>query len=150
MNGKSVVRLVLLLFSFLYAGWDPTMSRAAETYVPFEGEKTTWHDGFERFDYVMDEDKVSCIFGKNPALRSLMSKTSPLENLAPLAKAGVPIMHVSGSLDPWLDRHTRVAQKRYRELGGQITVILNEGDGHYPLAPKDRQPVVDFIVKQAK
>lgn len=23
-------------------------------YVPFEGEKSTWHDGFERFDFIMD------------------------------------------------------------------------------------------------
>jgi hypothetical protein len=97
-----------------------------------------------------DQDKVSCIYGENPVLRTPVLKVQPLDNLAPLAKAGVPILHVSGSLDPWLDRHTRVAQNRYRELGGQITVILNEGTGHYPLAPKDRQPVVDFIVKQAK
>ena len=24
-------------------------------YVPFDGEKTTWHDGFDRYDFVMDE-----------------------------------------------------------------------------------------------
>jgi hypothetical protein len=33
-----------------------------------------------------------------------------------------------------------------KELGGKITVILKEGEGHYPLAPKDSKPVVDFIV----
>jgi hypothetical protein len=99
---------------------------------------------------IANPDKVSCIYGENPVLRSHMSKIQPLDNLAPLAKAGVSILHVCGSLDPWLDSHTRVAEKRYRELGGQITVIVNEGDGHYPLAPKDRQPVVDFIVKQVK
>jgi hypothetical protein len=38
----------------------------------------------------------------------------------------------------------------YQELGGPITVVINEGAGHYPLAPKDRQPVVDFIVKSVK
>ena len=43
---------------------------------------------------------------------------------------------------------TRVAEKRYQELGGQITVIVKEGEGHYPLAPKERQPVVDFIIKR--
>ena len=46
-----------------------------------------------------------------------------------------------------LNDHTRVVEKRYKELGGQITVIIKDGDGHYPLAPKDRQPVVDFIIK---
>ena len=76
-----------------------------------------------------------------------MSKAQPLDNLAVLAKAGVPLLHVCGSLDPWLKSQTEVAEKRYRELGGQMTVIIKEGDGHYPLAPKDRQPVVDFIIK---
>ncbi|HTU90442.1 MAG TPA: alpha/beta hydrolase [Gemmataceae bacterium] len=76
-----------------------------------------------------------------------MTKTQPLDNLAPLAKASVPLLHVCGTLDPWLDSQTRVAEKRYRELGGKITVIVQEGAGHYPLAPKDRKPVVDFLTK---
>ena len=79
-----------------------------------------------------------------------MSKTPPLDNLAPLAKAGVPLFHVCGSLDPWLATQTRVVEKRYKELGGPITVVINEGEGHYPLAAKERQPVVDFIVKRVK
>ena len=59
----------------------------------------------------------------------------------------MPLLHVCGSLDPWLETQTRVAQERYQELGGRITVMINEGEGHYPLAPKNPQPVVDFIVK---
>jgi pimeloyl-ACP methyl ester carboxylesterase len=96
---------------------------------------------------IANADRVSCIYGENPILRSTMSKEQPLDNLAPLAKAGVPLLHISGSLDPAFKSQTRVAEKRYRELGGQITVIEKEGEGHYPLAPKDRQPVVDFIIK---
>ena len=52
---------------------------------------------------VENPDKVSCIYGENPALRSLMSKKAPIDHLAPLAKAGVPLIHVCGSLDPWLE-----------------------------------------------
>ena len=99
---------------------------------------------------IENPDKVSCIYGENPALRSLMSKTPPLDNLAPLAKAGVPLIHVCGSLDPWLDDQTRVVEKRYKELGGQITVIVEEGEGHYPTAPRDPKPVVDFILARQK
>jgi pimeloyl-ACP methyl ester carboxylesterase len=98
---------------------------------------------------IENPDKVSCIYGENPVLRNVMSKTPLLDNLAPLARAGVPLLHVCGSLDPALNDHTRELQKRYKELGGPITVILKEGEGHYPLAPKDPQPVVDFIVKRA-
>ena len=97
---------------------------------------------------IENPDKVSCIYGENPVLRSHMSKTQPLDNLAPLAKAGVPLLHVCGSLDPVLNDNTRVAEKRYKELGGQITVIVKEGEGHYPLAPKDAPPVVEFIIKK--
>ena len=98
---------------------------------------------------VENPDKVSSIYGENPVLRSHMSKTPPLDNLASLAKAGVPLLHVCGSLDPSLDDNTRVVEMRYKELGGRITVILKEGEGHYPLAPKDLPPVVGFIIKTA-
>ena len=97
---------------------------------------------------IANPDKVSCIYGENPILRSNMSKTQPLDNLAPLAKAGVHLLHVCGELDPWLKSQTRVAEKRYQELHGHITVIIQEGEGHYPLAPKKRQPVVEVIIKR--
>jgi pimeloyl-ACP methyl ester carboxylesterase len=98
---------------------------------------------------IANPDKVSCIYGENPVLRSKMSKTPPLDNLAPLAKAGVPLLHVCGSLDPWLADNTSALEERYKAMGGQITVIINEGEGHYPLGPKDPQPVVDFITQKA-
>ena len=97
---------------------------------------------------IANSDKVSCIYGENPILRNSMSKTQPLDHLAPLAKAGVHLLHVCGSLDPWLETQTRVAQKQYQELGGQITVMIKEGEGHYPLAPQDLESVVDFIIKR--
>jgi pimeloyl-ACP methyl ester carboxylesterase len=92
-------------------------------------------------------DKVSCIYAENPVMHSHMTNTPLLENLGVLAKAGVPLLHVCGSLDPWLNDHTRAVEKRYHELGGQITVIIKEGVGHYPLSPSDPQPVIDFISK---
>ena len=99
---------------------------------------------------IENPDKVSCIYGENPALRSLMSKEPPLDHLDALAKAGVPLIHACGSLDPWLDGQTRVAEKRYKELGGRMTVIVDEGRGHYPTAPRDPKPVVEFILAQQK
>src|SRR4029079_16949672 len=56
---------------------------------------------------IANPDKVSCIYGENPVLRSNTSKTQPLDHLVPLATQGVHILHVCGSLDPWLDRQTR-------------------------------------------
>ncbi|HZL35444.1 MAG TPA: hypothetical protein VFC78_09055 [Tepidisphaeraceae bacterium] len=103
---------------------------------------------------IENPDKVSCIYGVNPVLRSIMSgrrqKEQPLDNLAPLAKAGVPTLHVCGQLDPWLDRETRVAEKRYKEFGGQMTVIVKPGEGYFPVGPLDPKPVVDFIVAKTQ
>ena len=94
---------------------------------------------------IANPDKVACIYAENPILRTGGVKVQPLDNLAPLAKANVPILHVCGSLDPALDEQTRVAEKRYKELGGNITVIIADGVGHYPTAPQDVKPVVQFI-----
>jgi hypothetical protein len=98
---------------------------------------------------IANPDNVSCIYAQNPVLRSNISKTQPLDDLAPMAKAGVHILHLCGSLDPWLESQTRVAQKRYEELGGRITVIIKEGAGHYLLAAKDQQRIVNFIITHA-
>jgi hypothetical protein len=37
---------------------------------------------------------------------------------------------------------------RYKELGGKVTIIVEEGKGHYPTAPKDPKPVVNFILSR--
>ena len=94
---------------------------------------------------IANPDKVSCIYGENPVLRCTMTKAQPLDNLAVLAKAGVPVLHVCGSLDPMFASQTREAEKRYKELGGSMTVIVKEGEGHYPTAPNDPKAVVDFL-----
>ena len=95
---------------------------------------------------IANPDKVACVYGENPILRCTMTKAQPLDNLAALAKAGVPLLHVCGGLDPMLKEQTLAAEKRYKELGGSMTVIVQEGVGHYPTAPKDPKPVVDFIL----
>ena len=48
---------------------------------------------------IANPDKVSCIYAENPLLRSHMSKAQPIDNLAPLAKAGVPMLPVLAGAD---------------------------------------------------
>jgi len=85
-------------------------------------------------------------------MRTIMSGNQPplkkalVDNLNPLAKAGVPILHVCGSLDPWLDRDNAGGGEKYKELGGNFTVIIKEGVGHFLVGPQDPKPVVDFII----
>ena len=98
---------------------------------------------------IENPDKVSCVYADNPRMHSAVAKTQPLDNLAPLAKANVPLLHVCGSLDPWFKDNTLEVEKRYKKLGGKIQVIVKKGEGHYPLAPEDPAPVVDFITRAA-
>jgi pimeloyl-ACP methyl ester carboxylesterase len=98
---------------------------------------------------IENPDKVSCVYAENPRMHSALAKTQPLDNLAPLAKANVPLLHVCGSLDPWFKDNTLEVEKRYKKLGGKIQVIVKKGEGHYPLAPEDPAPVVDFITRAA-
>ena len=87
----------------------------------------------------------SCIYAENPVLHSNTAKIQPLDNLSPLAKAGVPILHVCGSEDPWLEKNTVPAEKKYHELGGEMKVIVEPGRGHLPSVPLQPGDVVSFI-----
>src|SRR2546428_13135225 len=56
MKSRFPASVILFAAGIVSAGfWNPRVARAASTYVPFEGEKTTWHDGFDRYDYLMEE-----------------------------------------------------------------------------------------------
>jgi len=82
-------------------------------------------------------------------LHSNVAKTQPLENLAALAQAKIPILHVCGDEDPALETNTRVAEEKYQALGGQMNVIIEKGRGHYPLFPENPNAVVEFITEAA-
>jgi alpha-beta hydrolase superfamily lysophospholipase len=71
-----------------------------------------------------------------------------LDNLSPLAKAGIPLLNVCGSQDPWLQANTLAIEKRYKQMGRTITVIVKQGEGHFLTI--DPKPIVDFITKKSK
>jgi hypothetical protein len=43
-----------------------------------------------------------------------------------------------------------MVEQRYKELGGQLTVIVNENEARNPLAAADQKRVVDFIVGKTR
>ena len=97
---------------------------------------------------IKNPDKVAGIYTENPVFRSLMfPQLAILDTLAPLVQAGIPLLNVAGSLDPWFAGNSVVLQQRYEQLHGQVSVIVKPGAGHYPLGPEDTGPVVDFITK---
>lgn len=74
---------------------------------------------------------------------------NPVDNLAPLARARVPLLHVCGDADDVVpyDENTAVVKQRYEKLGGPIKVILKPGVGHHPHGLDDPTPIVEFVKK---
>ncbi|MCX7824187.1 MAG: GDSL-type esterase/lipase family protein [Verrucomicrobiae bacterium] len=91
-------------------------------------------------------------YGFKTEAEALAYRGNPVDNLAPLAKAKVPLIHVYGDADdvvPW-DENTGVVAERYRKLGGSITLIAKPGVGHHPHGLADPAPVVEFILKHCR
>ncbi len=79
-------------------------------------------------------------------------KGNPVDNLAPLAKAKVPLLHVYGDADevvPW-DENTGLIADRYKALGGEIVLIAKPGVRHHPHGLDDSTPIVEFIEKYSR
>jgi lysophospholipase L1-like esterase/pimeloyl-ACP methyl ester carboxylesterase len=82
---------------------------------------------------------------------ALAAKVNPVDNLAPLAKAKVPLLHVYGDADDVVppDENTLLLAERYRKLGGSIQLIAKAGVGHHPHGLADSTPIVQFILDNA-
>jgi sialidase-1 len=80
--------------------------------------------------------------------QALAYKHTPIDNLEPLARCVVPILHVCGTADTVvpMPENTDVIEQRYKKLGGKITVIRKPGMDHHPHSLKDPKPIVDFIL----
>ena len=96
---------------------------------------------------IQNPGKVSCIFVMNPILRSMLAEVQPLRNLEPLARAGIPVLHLVGEQNAAMQSQTREAERRYKEMGGSFTVIVIPGETHFLIPVKDPSPVIDFLNK---
>jgi pimeloyl-ACP methyl ester carboxylesterase/lysophospholipase L1-like esterase len=79
----------------------------------------------------------------------LAYRLNPVDNLEPLAKAKIPLLHICGEADDDvpIEENTRLLERRYRELGGPITVIAKPGVGHHPHSLVDPAPIVAFVLE---
>jgi pimeloyl-ACP methyl ester carboxylesterase len=78
---------------------------------------------------------------------------NPIDRLAPLAKAGVPIHHIHGDVDKLvpLDQNSALLAERYKALGGTITVDVKNGQGHnYWRGFFESETMATFIIGNAK
>jgi pimeloyl-ACP methyl ester carboxylesterase len=99
-------------------------------------------------------EKASGAYGMNAVdLAARLAEHNPIERLAPLATAGVPILHVHGDADHVvpLEKNSGELARRYRALGGQMRLIVIPGKGHQ-VCPEffQCQELVDFVIAHAE
>ncbi len=65
-------------------------------------------------------------------LAAKLAEHNPIDRLAPLAKAGVPIFHIQGDSDKVvpLEANSGEVAARYEKLGGKMTLEVVAGQGH--------------------
>lgn len=115
------------------------------------------------------------LYGFKDEAEALAFQGNPIDSLASLARAGIPLVHVVGDADDVVPaaENTDVLAARYRALGGTITVFrkvptpgVKDGDeipaadgfvlkagpgscGHHPHGLKDPSPVVALVERYA-
>jgi putative membrane-bound dehydrogenase-like protein len=73
---------------------------------------------------------------------------NPIDNLAPLATAGVKILHIHGDRDELvpMDANSTELARRYRRLGGDASIVVLSGLGHGGQVLYESQPLVEFLL----
>ncbi|MBN1341400.1 MAG: prolyl oligopeptidase family serine peptidase [Phycisphaerae bacterium] len=82
-------------------------------------------------------------------LTAQLNAHNPIDRLAPLAKAGVPIFHIHGDVDTAvpLEKNSGELAQRYRQLGGKVELLVPKGQGHnYWTGFFQCQALVDFVI----
>ena len=85
-------------------------------------------------------------------LAARLTEHNPIDRLAPLANARVPIFHIHGDSDTVvpIEKNSGELADRYRQLGGEVTLQVVKGQGHN-MWPGwfQSQDLVDVVIAQA-
>ncbi len=87
------------------------------------------------------------LYGFKDEAEARAYRGNPIDNLEPLAKAGIPLIHVVGDADNAVppEANSAIVEQRYKALGGTIQVFHKPGGGHHPHGLDDPTPVVELI-----
>lgn len=90
---------------------------------------------------------------KPDELEAQLVDHNPIDRLAALAKAKVPLFAIHGDVDKTvpLEANSGEVRKRYQSLGGEMQLIVPAGQGHNMWSGFFQcQELVDFVVTNAK
>lgn len=98
--------------------------------------------------------KAAGAFHLTPAqLETELTRHNPIDRLAPLARARVPLFAIHGDVDKLvpLEANSGEMEKRYRALGGTMTLIVPRDQGHN-MWPGffESEELVQFVVRHAR
>jgi len=85
-------------------------------------------------------------------LEAELAKHNPIDRLAGLAKAKVPIFHIHGDKDGVvpLEKNSAIIKQRYDQLGGPMILEIVKGQGHNMWNGWfQSQNLVDFVIRHA-
>ena len=99
-----------------------------------QGSPEEWAKLLEAHGFKDDEEAIA-------------SRRNPVDNLAPLAGAKIPILLVYGDHDRGVphSENSQVVYDRYKALGGPVERIVKPGQGHHPHGLGDPTPIVGFF-----
>jgi len=136
------------LFAYNWAARHPDRVAALYADAPVCDFKS-WPAGWGRLKgSAPDWEKCKQAYGFTDE-QARAYRGNPVDNLAPLARAKIPILHVCGGADEVVpvEENTQLVEKRYRELGGNIIVITKPDCGHHPHSLTNPAPIVRFVVE---
>jgi pimeloyl-ACP methyl ester carboxylesterase len=101
-----------------------------------QGSAAEWQNLLKAYDFKDDKE-------------ALASKVNPVDNLAPLAKAKIPLLLIFGDADTVVPHkeNSELVYDRYKKMGGPVERVVKEGQDHHPHGLKDPQPILAFFDK---
>jgi pimeloyl-ACP methyl ester carboxylesterase len=98
--------------------------------------------------------KAAPAYGLTAAqLEAALAEHNPIDRLAPLARARIPLLMIHGDIDTLvpLEDNSLEVRTRYFALGGQCRVIIARGQGHtrWPGFFQNEE-LTDFVIRHAR
>ncbi|VTS04218.1 alpha/beta hydrolase family protein [Tuwongella immobilis] len=103
------------------------------------GSAAEWQNLLKAYQFANDQEAIR-------------AKINPVDQLKPLAEAGIPLLLVYGDADrvvPHLE-NSEVVYQRYQQLRGPVERIVKPGQDHHPHGLTDPKPIVEFFERCLK
>lgn len=96
--------------------------------------------------------KAASAYGMIPdSLLLHLKEYNPIDRLKPLCDAGVRIIHIHGDNDAVvpLSENSQIVYDRYKEMGGDIRLIIVPGKGHEEIPEYfQSEEILDFLMEE--